>query len=217
MKIRSSVVSLNTFLNWKGCGGATCGVRNISCVCRSFMWTLIEPCGRRQQPVSHHSVSHIIDQWFNPNTEGSDYHQSVLLLNPIHKRFSCRCPAARQLRLAFLMHSWKDTLDYSSNTMESAVQYEKLMNVGDNVTNRPFSLEDGVNVLLMCCLCLFINQEFFLNVKDIMRAPTDITGRFEKWEAAEVELNDRWDGENTCWRHLRVLKQTSSSDVFVFN
>uniref|UniRef100_A0A8C9YZ90 cysteine--tRNA ligase n=1 Tax=Sander lucioperca TaxID=283035 RepID=A0A8C9YZ90_SANLU len=67
---------------------------------------------------------------------------------------------ARQLRLAFLMHSWKDTLDYSSNTMESAVQYEKFMN------------------------------EFFLNVKDIMRAPTDITGRFEKWEAAEVELNN---------------------------
>ncbi|XP_010766784.1 cysteine--tRNA ligase, cytoplasmic isoform X2 [Notothenia coriiceps] len=67
---------------------------------------------------------------------------------------------ARQLRLAFLMHSWKDTLDYSSNTMESAVQYEKFMN------------------------------EFFLTVKDIMRAPTDITGRFEKWEAAEVELNN---------------------------
>ncbi|XP_018548231.1 cysteine--tRNA ligase, cytoplasmic isoform X2 [Lates calcarifer] len=66
---------------------------------------------------------------------------------------------ARQLRLAFLMHSWKDTLDYSSNTMESAVQYEKFMN------------------------------EFFLNVKDILRAPTDITGQFEKWEAAEVELN----------------------------
>ncbi|KAL3065955.1 hypothetical protein OYC64_015989 [Pagothenia borchgrevinki] len=68
--------------------------------------------------------------------------------------------SARQLRLAFLMHSWKDTLDYSSNTMESAVQYEKFMN------------------------------EFFLTVKDIMRAPTDITGRYEKWEAAEVELNN---------------------------
>uniref|UniRef100_A0AAQ4QB25 cysteine--tRNA ligase n=1 Tax=Gasterosteus aculeatus aculeatus TaxID=481459 RepID=A0AAQ4QB25_GASAC len=67
---------------------------------------------------------------------------------------------ARQLRLAFLMHSWKDTLDYSSNTMESAVQYEKFMN------------------------------EFFLNVKDVLRAPTDITGRFEKWEAAEMELNN---------------------------
>ncbi|XP_008308918.1 cysteine--tRNA ligase, cytoplasmic [Cynoglossus semilaevis] len=66
---------------------------------------------------------------------------------------------ARQLRLAFLMHSWKDTLDYSSNTMESAVQYEKFMN------------------------------EFFLNVKDLLRAPTDITGQFEKWEDAEMELN----------------------------
>ncbi|XP_035252736.1 cysteine--tRNA ligase, cytoplasmic-like [Anguilla anguilla] len=67
--------------------------------------------------------------------------------------------SARQLRLAFLMHSWKDTLDYSSNTMESAIQYEKFLN------------------------------EFFLNVKDILRAPTDITGQFEKWETAELELN----------------------------
>ncbi|XP_045870513.1 cysteine--tRNA ligase, cytoplasmic isoform X2 [Meles meles] len=67
--------------------------------------------------------------------------------------------SARQLRLAFLMHSWKDTLDYSSNTMESALQYEKFLN------------------------------EFFLNVKDILRAPADITGRFEKWEDEESELN----------------------------
>lgn len=47
--------------------------------------------------------------------------------------FPCsRVPSfpARQLRLAFLMHSWKDTLDYSSNTMESAVQYERFLNVG---------------------------------------------------------------------------------------
>jgi cysteinyl-tRNA synthetase len=36
---------------------------------------------------------------------------------------------ARQLRIAFLLHSWKDTLDYSNNTMEMAVQYEKLLNV----------------------------------------------------------------------------------------
>ncbi|XP_075401332.1 cysteine--tRNA ligase, cytoplasmic [Tenrec ecaudatus] len=67
--------------------------------------------------------------------------------------------SARQLRLAFLMHAWKDTLDYSSNTMESALQYEKFMN------------------------------EFFLNVKDILRAPVDVTGQFEKWEKEEVELN----------------------------
>ncbi|XP_072905363.1 cysteine--tRNA ligase, cytoplasmic isoform X2 [Hemitrygon akajei] len=68
----------------------------------------------------------------------------------------------RQLRLAFLMHSWKDTLDYSNNTMESAVQYEKFLN------------------------------EFFLNVKDILRTPTDITGQFEKWEEKEVALNERF-------------------------
>ncbi|KAM9221256.1 cysteine--tRNA ligase, cytoplasmic [Dugong dugon] len=67
--------------------------------------------------------------------------------------------SARQLRLAFLMHSWKDTLDYSSNTMESALQYEKFMN------------------------------EFFLNVKDLLRAPVDVTGQFEKWEEEEAELN----------------------------
>uniref|UniRef100_A0A674IDK0 Cysteine--tRNA ligase, cytoplasmic n=1 Tax=Terrapene triunguis TaxID=2587831 RepID=A0A674IDK0_9SAUR len=66
---------------------------------------------------------------------------------------------ARQLRLAFLMHSWKDTLDYSNNTMESAIQYEKFLN------------------------------EFFLNVKDILRAPIDLIGQFQKWEFRETELS----------------------------
>ncbi|XP_059875464.1 cysteine--tRNA ligase, cytoplasmic isoform X2 [Delphinus delphis] len=66
---------------------------------------------------------------------------------------------ARQLRLAFLMHSWKDALDYSANTMESALQYEKLLN------------------------------EFFLNVKDLLRAPVEVAGQFEKWEDKETELN----------------------------
>uniref|UniRef100_A0A8C2ZA67 Cysteine--tRNA ligase, cytoplasmic n=1 Tax=Cyclopterus lumpus TaxID=8103 RepID=A0A8C2ZA67_CYCLU len=80
---------------------------------------------------------------------------------------------ARQLRLAFLMHSWKDTLDYSSNTMESAVQYEKFLN------------------------------EFFLNVKDILRAPSDITGQFEKWEAAETELNDSFS-DRKCAVHAAL-------------
>lgn len=43
---------------------------------------------------------------------------------------------ARQLRLAFLMHSWKDTLDYSNNTMESAIQYEKFINVSEKPKGR---------------------------------------------------------------------------------
>ncbi len=35
----------------------------------------------------------------------------------------------RHLRLTFLMHQWKDTLDYSDNTMELAIQYDKVVNV----------------------------------------------------------------------------------------
>ncbi|GBP43426.1 Cysteine--tRNA ligase, cytoplasmic [Eumeta japonica] len=50
---------------------------------------------------------------------------------------------ARQLRFAFLLHSWKDTLDYSDNTMEIAIQTEKVFN------------------------------EYFLTVKDAMRSGYD--------------------------------------------
>lgn len=37
--------------------------------------------------------------------------------------------SARQLRLAFLLHSWHATLDYSKNTMSEAIQVEKSFNV----------------------------------------------------------------------------------------
>ena len=36
---------------------------------------------------------------------------------------------ARQLRLMFLLHSWRDTLDYSDATMTEALNYEKFINV----------------------------------------------------------------------------------------
>nr|CAG4640688.1 EOG090X02DZ [Eulimnadia texana] len=70
--------------------------------------------------------------------------------------------SARQLRLAFLLHSWKDTLDYSDNTMEAAVSYEKML------------------------------QEFFLNVKDALRMGPSSQASFDffqKWTDAELELN----------------------------
>lgn len=50
---------------------------------------------------------------------------------------------ARQLRIGFLMHGWKETLDYSDNTMDMAIQMEKLFN------------------------------EFFLTVKDALRSGYD--------------------------------------------
>ena len=35
----------------------------------------------------------------------------------------------RQLRLAFLLHPWGATLDYSTQTMREALHWEKLFNV----------------------------------------------------------------------------------------
>jgi len=67
---------------------------------------------------------------------------------------------ARQLRLAFLLHAWKDTLDYSENTMGLAKSYEKNVN------------------------------EFFLTVKHFLRSsPSTGVAAFNKWSTEEVELN----------------------------
>lgn len=77
---------------------------------------------------------------------------------------------SRQLRFAFLLHSWKDTLDYSPNTMECAIQTEKLFN------------------------------EFFLNVKSLAwnntrlnttasRATRDL---FSKWTHLEHDLSKKF-------------------------
>ncbi|KAK2181286.1 hypothetical protein NP493_402g01036 [Ridgeia piscesae] len=70
--------------------------------------------------------------------------------------------SARQLRLAFLLHNWKDMLDYSDNTMQAAVGYEKLV------------------------------SEFFLTVKDIMRrSPATGSASFSKWSEDELQLNEK--------------------------
>lgn len=36
---------------------------------------------------------------------------------------------SRQLRLAFLLHAWNATLDYSEQTMREALHWEKFFNV----------------------------------------------------------------------------------------
>ncbi|KAK8776058.1 hypothetical protein V5799_030600 [Amblyomma americanum] len=72
--------------------------------------------------------------------------------------------SARRLRMAFLLHSWKDTLDYSDNTMDVAAQWEKVF------------------------------SEFFLNVKDLLRgAPgADSVSAYAKWSEEEVVLNSKF-------------------------
>lgn len=67
---------------------------------------------------------------------------------------------ATQIRFAFLLHSWKDTLDYSANTMEIAMRFEKLLN------------------------------EFFLNVKDLMRQKK--TSEMEKFNAKDLDLSGKF-------------------------
>jgi len=62
--------------------------------------------------------------------------------------------SARHLRMTFLMHAWKDTLDYSPNTVELAVYFDKITN------------------------------EFFLAVKHLMRtdvAEKGSSGAFVRW------------------------------------
>jgi len=70
--------------------------------------------------------------------------------------------SARQLRLMFLLHNWKDTLDYSTNTMDIAKNYEKTVN------------------------------ELFLTIKHLMRTtPGHGIAAFKKWGDDEISLNQQ--------------------------
>ena len=41
--------------------------------------------------------------------------------------------SSRQLRLAFLLHAWNATLDYSEHTMTEALHVEKMFNVSGGI------------------------------------------------------------------------------------
>ncbi|XP_061178212.1 cysteine--tRNA ligase, cytoplasmic-like isoform X1 [Saccostrea echinata] len=88
---------------------------------------------------------------------------SKSLKNFISIKEALKKHTARQLRLLFLLHQWKDTLDYGENSMEIAIRYEKMVN------------------------------EFFLNVKNLLRTtPGTGIEAFEKWSSEEMELNNRY-------------------------
>ncbi|EDW61126.1 cysteine--tRNA ligase, cytoplasmic [Drosophila virilis] len=90
---------------------------------------------------------------------------SKSLKNFVTIQEALRKHSATQLRLAFLLHSWKDTLDYSENTMEMATQYEKFLN------------------------------EFFLNVKDLTRHVLSgkPMQQFSEWTAVEAALQAKFN------------------------
>ncbi|KAG5450199.1 Cysteine--tRNA ligase, cytoplasmic [Clonorchis sinensis] len=61
---------------------------------------------------------------------------SKSLKNFITIRDALKCHSARRLRLTFLLHSWRDTMDYSQDTLAEAISYEKtLVDFLYNATN----------------------------------------------------------------------------------
>lgn len=90
---------------------------------------------------------------------------SKSLKNFITIKDALKTHSARQLRLAFLLHSWNNTLDYGEATMKMAVQYEKFLN------------------------------EFFLNVKckirNITRTGTP-TSANENQDNIDLDLNKKF-------------------------
>ena len=58
---------------------------------------------------------------------------SKSLKNFITIKEALRQYSSRQLRLAFLLHAWNATLDYSEQTMREALHWEKMFNVSGYV------------------------------------------------------------------------------------
>ncbi|WKY05404.1 hypothetical protein Q1695_005982 [Nippostrongylus brasiliensis] len=85
---------------------------------------------------------------------------SKSLKNFITIRDALKTYSSRQLRLLFLMHNWSDVLDYSTSTMERALQFEKISN------------------------------EFFLLVKDLLRKhyKPDSPKGYVKYGARELQI-----------------------------
>ncbi len=73
---------------------------------------------------------------------------SKSLKNFISIKQALQTHSARQLRLAFLLHSWKDTLDYSANTMKEAIGYEKIV----SVSGKKAIFNCGLYVCKVACL-----------------------------------------------------------------
>lgn len=55
---------------------------------------------------------------------------SKSLKNFITIRDALKQHSARELRFAFLLHSWRDTLDYGADTMNQAIAFNKTITVG---------------------------------------------------------------------------------------
>ncbi|VDO64750.1 unnamed protein product [Haemonchus placei] len=89
---------------------------------------------------------------------------SKSLKNFITIREALQLYTSRQLRFLFLMHNWTDVLDYSTATMDRAMQFEKISN------------------------------EFFLLVKDLLRKhyKPDSPQGYVKYGTREIQIMDEF-------------------------
>jgi len=83
---------------------------------------------------------------------------SKSLKNFISIKEALKRNSSRQIRLMFLLHAWNSTLDYGTNVIREAEQTEKLFN------------------------------DFFLNVKDILRKPENVSLTAHNYKKEEQEL-----------------------------
>jgi len=94
---------------------------------------------------------------------------SKSLKNFVTIRRALKDYTSRQLRFAFLAHGWTETLDYSPNTMNSALSYERTF------------------------------REFFLNILDKFRrfkseSNPEVAGTYSKWTDSDLALNHEFLG-----------------------
>jgi len=95
---------------------------------------------------------------------------SKSLKNFITIRQALKDYTSRQLRFAFLAHGWAETLDYSPNTMKTALAYEKtfkefFLNVADTIRRRSNLLNSIKDARLCDVFNKWSNDDIALNVE----------------------------------------------------
>ncbi|KAB7494779.1 Cysteine--tRNA ligase, cytoplasmic [Armadillidium nasatum] len=134
------------------------------------------------------------DQWVNYFLHTGHLHidgckMSKSLKNFITIKKALEEYSAGQLRMAFLLHSWKDTLDYSSNAMEGAKQYLKM------VSEFSLNIDDTIRRKEVC-LTTWNQQERHLQssynrARSVLDAIRDLVSDSNKYMGSAVKINSQ--------------------------
>ena len=101
--------------------------------------------------------------------------------------------SASQLRLAFLLHSWSATLDYSQGTMREAIAWEKLFNVN---TPPPCTVCILPLTYLSLCVCVGVLPNGQGRCKEVAM-PTRSGQLLQVWRA-RIDAQQKISGHQNC-------------------